>query len=300
MATEVTQSWEGQVYRDGASPSSGKTFMVTFDRGERATPAAACSARGVPQRGDALAGADWLVVTDIEARPLGPLCYEVSVTYGAPTAEEQEEQEPKNIEPWRQPWSIAVRTQTESVAYDFDVLSKKVRNSAGSPFDPPDQREETDLVIQVVRNHVTYDLDLARDYSNSTNEDMFLGYPTGSVRVNISGDYQQEFPWVYWRVTYELRFRDGRVYKIDAPWDARIADQGFQELARIGDDGVPILRAILDDDGRPVSEPHALKGGAKSSTLTWLRFQRYPRLRYAKLGLEKNIKLALAGKWLQL
>ena len=299
MATNVTQSWEGQVYRDGESPSSGKTFMVTFGKGDKATPAEACRARGVPQKGTALAGADWLVVTEIEARPLGPMCYEVSVTYGAPTGEEQEEQEPKNIQPWNRLWTISVRTQTESVAYDFDIKSKKVRNSAGSPFDPPDQREETDLVIQVVRNHVTFDLDLARDYSNSTNEDMFLGYPMGSVRVNISGDYQQEFPWVYWRVTYELRFRDGRVYKIDTPWDARIADQGFQEIARI-DNGVDILRAILDDDGRPVSEPSALEGGKKSNSLKWLRFQRYPRLKYANLGLEKNIKLALAGKWLQL
>jgi len=304
MATKVTQSWDGEIYRDGSPSSRGKKFMVTFDR--NANPEAACWARGIPRRGDAMPGDDSLVVTDSDARPLGPLCYEVTVNYGSPTAEEEKERQenPRLIAPWNRPWTIAVGTQSESLAFDQAIDGKKIANSAGVRFDPPPQREETDLTIQVVRNHQQFDLAKARKYNNSTNADTFCAYAPASVRINIVGEYQQEAKWIFWRVTYTLRFRDGTMFEVPNPWDVRLADRGFQQSIGLDAQMRPVLRPIKNDDGGPVTEPVLLDGSGKPATKNagtfWLQFQTYKRLSYAALGLEANIKRALAGKLLVL
>jgi len=306
MATTVTLAWEGEMHRDSDAPSRGARYIVTFDRNP--SPLAACHAHGIPRWRDVLAGSG-MVVIDVEARCFGgPLCFEVNVTYGLLTDEKGEKPEITTaaVAPWNRPWSIAVGTQAESLPYDVDVDGTKVANSAGSPFDPPDQREETDLVITVVRNHQTFDLTLARDYNNSTNDDVFLGYAKGAVRVNIVGEFQREGPWSFWRVTYTLRLRYGLAtdqLELLSTFDARIADRGYQEKVGVKADGKPDMRAIKNGDGGPVSEPALLNGEGRAAKdgakTTWLKFKRYPRKPYAKLGLETAIKRALTGKMAQ-
>jgi len=130
-----------------------------------------------------------------------------------------------------------------------DVFFAPIMNSAGEYYDPPPEVDRSRLQIKMVRNEAVFDPNVALAYQDAVNSDVWFGIAPGLVRVNITGDPQQENGEYFYQVTYEFELRwDG--------WQLSILDQGRYAIPVSG--GQPVR--ILDADGAEVTDPVPLDG----------------------------------------
>ena len=116
---------------------------------------------------------------------------------------EQEEENPLDRAA-QYTWGFA---QFQKVAWK-DVDGKGIVNSAGDPFEPPPEIDDSRPVLSIVRNEAAFNPSLAIDYQDAVNSDAFLGFEAGQVKVaNITAVSRFENNVRYWEVTYEFHFR---------------------------------------------------------------------------------------------
>jgi hypothetical protein len=142
-----------------------------------------------------------------------------------------------------------------------------ITNSAEESFDPPITEERSDLVLHYVRNEKHFYAERARKYIGAVNSDRFLGFGPGRAKLAVweadkiyDDDYGD-----YYRVTYEIHFREFEHNGKEYGWVRRILDQGFREY--ITDPIGPwCYREIEDDAGNKISEPAKLDGRGRLLT----------------------------------
>jgi hypothetical protein len=244
------------------------------------------TASGVPRVGDvyttslefdtnSLANSVEAVQDDENAR-----LWEVTVNYGAPSAEEQQTNPNPLLRPAVLTWGF---TQASRVIWK-DTKRKVVANSAIEYFDPPIEIDDSRPQLTITRNFPSFNAALAIDFQDAINDGPFLGFPKGTVKVaGISASSQTENNFFYWQVSVEFQIRrDG--------WKLEVLDQGRSE--RI--DGK--LKPIWQRDGNgnhienlPVADPVPLDKAGREllnptpDTVKYMEFDVYEEKPFALL-----------------
>ncbi len=162
-----------------------------------------------------------------------------------------------------------------------------IENSAGDPFDPPLDQDQSNLVIFIQRNETSEDFspDIITDFKDTMNvkaiavAGISIGALQGLFR-DISADRMFDAEGTqYWSVTYQV--------EVDRKTHVRaVLDRGFNILGAGPGFGVS---AILDNDLKPVNEPRKLDGAgaelAAGADPVYLDFQTYDTTNWEILAL---------------
>lgn len=160
-----------------------------------------------------------------------------------------------------------------------DANDDPIVNSAGEPFDPPVMIDDSRSVLTITRNESTYNDELAADFKDSINLDVFWGKAPGTVKVMmISAQLKrdQDIGW-YWVVTYQFQVdKNG--------WKRPLVDIGMRQLSVSGTAYEPILI-----NGVPISAPALLNGEGRANAAddepVLLYFDTYKEREFASLNL---------------
>lgn len=123
-----------------------------------------------------------------------------------------------------------------------------ILNSAGFLFDPPPDKPESHMVVEI--NFASADLDPfdAEAYIDSVNSDVWFGKdPNTWYMEDITAEPQNFGGLDYYQFTLIAEYDKNT-------WTKKILDRGFME--KVGGN----VRQILDARGQPVSEPQLLDG----------------------------------------
>ena len=250
---DVTENFTGlgaddQVESDGRVSGSGaRYFDVEFDESDNASsrPFMAKADSRVPQLGEAHPYDAWIYVVGRRATVAAssPFVYRVTVNY-------REILNPLDETPIIE-WLSAATSEVVTV----DVDGKAIANSSDEPVDPPHTEDFDDLILRATYNVGSFNPVGASNYKGAVNSDQFLGFAPGLAKIKeysgreikaITGNY-------YVAVSTEIHFRkDG--------WKRKFVDEGYRIKTGTDDDGKPTYTAILDDEGKEVSEPVKLDG----------------------------------------
>ncbi|QDU62175.1 hypothetical protein Pan216_30420 [Planctomycetes bacterium Pan216] len=221
-----------------------RVYLVESDNPDDQEPVI-LSAEALPKRGDLFAPDPAAICKTRLAQPHGDEAttelWRVTIQFATATGDEQDNplERPADIS-----WDMA--QFREDVRVDEDGIP--IRSSAGQPYDPAPQRDQSRPTLRIVRNEASYSASLPVEFSDSVNSDYFFGAAPGVAKcAKIAGRRATEGELTYWVVTYEFHFKhDG--------WPLRLEDQGTYELK----DGKP--KQIKDTDGIPITEPEFLDG----------------------------------------
>lgn len=155
-----------------------------------------------------------------------------------------------------------------------------IANTAGVPFDPAPQVDDSRPVLQVVRNEQTYDVGLATSYRDCVNDQPFLGWDPGTVKIHSISGRRAWHPicGYYWSVSYTLEFNE-------LGWTSKPLDAGLTERRADG-----MLYAITDPNGVPVSSPVPLSGDGLANDIgvddVYLEFHIYKQVDFGALDFD--------------
>jgi hypothetical protein len=160
-----------------------------------------------------------------------------------------------------------------------DVDDVAVLNSAGDPYDPPAMIDDSRSVLTITRNESTYNDELAADFKDTVNLDVFWGKAPGTVKVMmISAQIKRDsdIGW-YWVVTYQFHINK-------SGWIQPILDIGMRQLKVGGTAYEPI-----NVNGVPISAPAKLDGEGRAlapgEEPVFLDFTLYEEREFASLNL---------------
>lgn len=221
-----------------------------------------------------------------------PYVWEVEVSYGSMSRDEDEENEDPTQRPPQVRFNFenveipVVGEHNDVVNADGKHFKGPIRNKAGTIFDPPPMMREARpvLELEVFRSNVNPSQIFS--YANAVNADFFMGAeprtllmdPPSVTRVFENGVKCWQLQW---RMTYRAK-----------TWDLQIINQGYQYRTPAGtlrtfgitrdpatgtEDGTPFI-GLLKEDGQP------LPAGADTVIL---RFEIYKKLPFGVLGIER-------------
>lgn len=152
-------------------------------------------------------------------------------------------------------WAVQVHwsgSQFQETA-DRDGDGSPILNSAGVPFNPGLQKDDSRPLLTLVRNERTFDEKLAARFRDKTNLDDFWGYSPRCAKckpIQASRTLDKKIGW-YWVVTYQFEFNEDK-------WTRKVLDAGTMQLNADGDKLIPITR-----NSALVSEPVPLDGSGR-------------------------------------
>ncbi len=134
-----------------------------------------------------------------------------------------------------------------------DYNGRAVRNSAGSYFDPPIEREFSRAIIQISRAESSFDFFNRALYADAVNTDQWLFFPPGTVKIAAppADSFYESGRWG-WHVVWEMHYRE-------EGWLYRALDAGYRQL----DPVTGLEREIFDTTGHLSSSPVLLNGAGK-------------------------------------
>jgi hypothetical protein len=286
--TEVIKKWSGTTATAGNDARTAREiYQVLSDDAANDTAPGAIAAVGIP-RGAAYPSDPFMTAQTITASQQTPTFYEVTVDYstGPSSPLPSEPENPLDEPPDISFESEVTQEEVPSGFNDSNVLVPVV-NAVGDPFDPPPQQETSTLIYRVTRNQADFDVALILPYTNAINNDSFLGAAPGQAKMRrINAVYFLNPTQPYWRVSYEIAFREGlATVGGDATtgpakaWWLRILNTGLECLKSA------IKVKAVDSNGRPVSAPVRLNadGTQVSPTDTTTRSYVAFRPQFSKL-----------------
>jgi hypothetical protein len=218
---------------------------------------------GVPRIGNPYAvGADldtgsWALDIDVQASSDGPLLFEITTQYSADwtsignfggSADPRRQNENPILRPVDIKWG-STRFQRP---IEYDRNNRAITNSAGLPYDPPVERDDSRTTLSIGRNEASFDPSIKVLYENSVNIDAFFGgNPYYWKIAAITADLAFENGLAFWRVTYNFEGRK-------EGWVSSLMDRGKAERVQ------GKLKAITDTAGVPVSDPYPLDGTGRA------------------------------------
>lgn len=152
-------------------------------------------------------------------------------------------------DPTERPAEIRVSSESYQKALIYDRDGAAIVNSAGDPFDPPPEVDERRAVITVTKNRPSYSLTTQEEYDGATNEDTYLGFDPGTLRIDLSADTGYENGVYFWKVTANIKINRRFVDEDDEErggWALEVYDAGYRDIDR---------NDILDDRGNPIASP---------------------------------------------
>jgi hypothetical protein len=195
--------------------------------------------------------------------------------------------------PILQPTQISIGTNRYQRAVDTDRTrttefpdGKRIANSAGTPFDPPLEVDDSRPYLVLTKNVAFFSLAWLEDYKDATNSDPYLGFVRYFWKVaSISADRDYwDAPtggrFYYWKVQLEIEGNDLLWHPV------KILDRGRKHKGP----GGTLLPIRVGTDRRPVQDPVLLDGAGNDNQDAdfkgyWLEFDIYKRRSFGALGL---------------
>lgn len=207
--------------------------------------------------------------------------WDVTLKYGPFGGEAQVFPENPLDHPLVLSWGSARFEETAEADRDGNAIL----NSAGDYFDPPPTRDDSRIILKIVRNESTFSPTLAQTWKNTVNDaDWTVAnetFPANTVKViDITGElsYNAKCGY-YWPVTYEFEINPDT-------WTRKILDQGM----RARNPGTGKLVAVLDEKGQSVSSPVLLDGAGSQLTTgndpVFLEFELCPESDFSLLNFD--------------
>lgn len=286
----VTRKFSGRRsrYDEGGGETIVEPWSVLLDGSDEQSLAARIARRadGIPRVGQQAEFDPFMRAKSVEAVPVGgsPVLWDVLVTWGPPkgfSGSSSESEEPL-ISPFDERPQIQWGTERTEEPIDQDANGNPLVNVVGESFDPPISRNFSDEVLSVTKNQAAFSSTQAVQFVDTVNADTFMGHAAGTGYMDeISAVEIEEGGFIYYRVTYKMRFRkDG--------WRKRVLHRGFREWVESTPDG-PVYKNFTDEDGNPVAEPLLLDetGGAlpKYQPAQWLEFEVYSSSTWGDLNI---------------
>ena len=164
------------------------------------------------------------------------------------------------------PFTITPRMEKIELPMEFDLDGAPVRNSAGQKFDTPPMLELYYPVFTIGRTEYSNPCRRMLDFSNRVNGEPFWGQEPGKVLLkSIMPSTSITWGTPSWNVQYEVAINIYHPF-IDL-WQLEILDSGMQELidkqAQGSEEKALPLRAILDEQGKEITQPVPLDGYGK-------------------------------------
>lgn len=290
---DVKESFKTQAPKTKDGTTAIRIFTVLLDGNDSTTeaPFVAREATGIPDIGDSYPNRSFLFCSSVTPIARTEKLFDIKVDYSTVQLHLKgggETENPLKVDP-EVDWDFVVSSE----AVDRDIHDKPIVNSAGEPFDPPPVEDVYDFVLRVSRNERSFNENHARTFKNTVNSISFLGWPpkTACLKVYrgtrvVTGDYE------YWRVSYEVHFREDG-------WEKRIADKGRREKIGTNEDGTPKTQVIADNRGIKVSGDTLLDGtghilkatyiGPNNEEAVWLEFETKRMANWRVLDLDKGL-----------
>lgn len=182
-----------------------------------------------------------------------------------PTAgQKKDPEEPPGL-PWEAPADISTHSAKDKKPILLDLDGNLIASSAGEPYDPVQEVDDTHYILRIVKNFLNIDIPFNASYRDTVNSDVFFGCQPESVKVETPGVFERLWfgPQKYFRLTWEFSLLSGD--DISSPgssvavfddWRRKLYDYGMYKLVGV----VPNqkLVAIKGLDGRELAAPRLL------------------------------------------
>lgn len=181
----------------------------------------------------------------------------------ASSSNKDPEDPPEN--PWDEPPTVDCYVVKQKKAVLKDITGRIIASSAGEPYDPVQERDDTKYMIRSVRNQQTVpNLVFFATYRDAINSDTFAGCPAFTVKVETPGIFTRRWHkgTKYYTVTWEFSI-DEDTFKL------KLLDYGMYKVFG----GTPLpgglgitggeLKVMNDLAGNPLSAPRLLDGIGK-------------------------------------
>jgi len=184
-----------------------------------------------------------------------------------------------------------------------------VVNSAGTPYDPPLERDHARINLRITRNHQTFPINDVWWYQDTINTSdvkvLAHGFemiipPHWAKMMSISGTPAEINGQHFYRVTYEMHIEPGFFVEEDHPWRPKVLDRGLMRRSRAEEDSDkdpydqdkddPGKENIKDSTGQAVMEPVLLNGAGNTlvsdplgRVAVWLEYAMYKEIDWEDL-----------------
>lgn len=152
------------------------------------------------------------------------------------------------------PFTITPRMEKIEIPMEYDLDGVPVRNSAGQKFDTPPMLDLHYPVFTISRTEYTNPCRRQIEFINRVNELEFWGFVPGRVcLLNMSPSTSVSWGAPSWQVQYDIGINP---YNDIDLWQTEILNAGFFEKYLDSESsGVVKIRAILDSQGKEISDP---------------------------------------------
>lgn len=219
-------------------------------------PLTILSASGVPRRGQMYefgnefdpymfaqsANAQWKSREDSRNQ------WEVTVNYSTKGLDSDPQQDKQDPLDWKPKCSTSSQKTRRPMLFDSEQTL--IASSAGEPYDPVQEKDETKFFIHIVRNVARSNVAFNATYKDAINLDKFWGNDARTVKVETPGITREMFGangQRYYEETWDFAIEP-------RGWDLSLVDYGMYKV--VG--GVRTL--LKDDEGNQLTSPALLDG----------------------------------------
>ncbi|GJM23944.1 MAG: hypothetical protein DHS20C16_03590 [Phycisphaerae bacterium] len=148
--------------------------------------------------------------------------------------------------PLIRPPSITFRNDITAEEMHFDLNDKKVKNSAGKPFDPAPLQDKSRYTWVIERNQTEVSVAALYALNNTINTTAIsigdFSHPKETLKLTISTTgVEYDGGWAFWPITYELQYKP-------EGWQPKIVNRGWQ-CFRTANDDKPTYPPVFDNAG---------------------------------------------------
>ena len=243
----VTETWHGRKISADQKAQEfqyGRSFNIITDS-DLDGPQTVRYAAGIPRAFDPYVEADgkyepYALCSHVEITQNAeiPRLWHAEAHYSTGSGQDgknQKDPTKENKDPLQRRAGISFDTVKFQRALEKDLTGRCIRNSAGDPFDPPLEVDDSRPTLTIERNEASFNNVVFLAYQDAVNNDVFFGFNPGCAKVDKIGVKEQfEKNQLFYRVTYVFHFRyDG--------WRLRPLDRGYR-VFNIGECGALLRR----------------------------------------------------------
>ena len=180
----------------------------------------------------------------------------------APSASSDRDPTEPPGDPLDEPPVVEVVTTKGKKAILFDITGDLIASSAGEPYDPVQEVDDTRYILRTTRNQATVDPGFYATYRDTMNAGAFAGFVPYELKVEIPGAFKVLYKsdgTKYYQVVWEFSVNTN-----PGGWNLRLYDYGMYKV--VGGavvDGKVVggeLVALTDKTGNALTAPRLLDG----------------------------------------
>ena len=211
VSSREIRDGRGGTYNDKFERTHTRAFLVLTDNPEdddfdAGSGALTATPDPIPERYDIHPSDPTAYCNSLDIKPDGGedgKGWIVTASYTNKIDPQQNEPNPEDRPP-QVTWSFA---QFQTIA-EQDKDDKAIVNTLKQQFNPPPEKDASNIILNYTRFEGTFSPSLAIQYQDTVNATNFLGAPARTAKLqSITANQVYEDGDLYWQVSYEIHFR---------------------------------------------------------------------------------------------